>query len=310
VHGKDDATSKGTTEAAGLRRRQLLASLLAAAVGVPREARAAPRPLEVRRQRYPAARGISGLTSLAIPTHLRSDERVPLLVLLHGLGETGDAELGARAWVDRYGLVTAYARLLRPPVSRTSTRRDLPDARIAELRDELEKAPFRGLVLACPHVPNLPRAANPTRAFDDYARWIAESLVPAVRREVPHVDPNAPVGLDGCSLGGYVAFETFLRHPDAFGTIGGVQSAIGEGSAARYAERFAAAMARVGPRPFRLSSSSGDPFLPGNRALAAAAKGRRLDVDLHVLPGPHDQPWLREAGTLEMLLWHDRALRR
>jgi hypothetical protein len=30
---------------------------------------------------------------------------------------------------------------------------------------------------------------------------------------------------------------------------------------------------------------------------------------LRVLPGPHDQPWLREAGTIEMLHWHDRRPR-
>ena len=29
--------------------------------------------------------------------------------------------------------------------------------------------------------------------------------------------------------------------------------------------------------------------------------------DLQILPGPHDQPWLRESGALEMLLWHDRS---
>ena len=27
--------------------------------------------------------------------------------------------------------------------------------------------------------------------------------------------------------------------------------------------------------------------------------------DLDVIPGPHDQPWLREVGTLAALLWHD-----
>jgi len=45
--------------------------------------------------------------------------------------------------------------------------------------------------------------------------------------------------------------------------------------------------------------------------LVTSIETRLLTVarDLLVLPGWHDQPWLREAGTLEMLLWHDRALR-
>ncbi len=52
--------------------------------------------------------------ALFIPNHLAKDEKVPLLVLLHGLGETWDQGVGAFAWVERYGLGNAYARLRRP----------------------------------------------------------------------------------------------------------------------------------------------------------------------------------------------------
>lgn len=52
---------------------------------------------------------------LLVPTHLPPGARVPLLVLHHGLGETGDARMGSYAWVERYGLAEAYARLRRPP---------------------------------------------------------------------------------------------------------------------------------------------------------------------------------------------------
>ena len=42
---------------------------------------------------------------------------------------------------------------------------------------------------------------------------------------------------------------------------------------------------------------------------AAKALGELgVDSELVVIPGPHNQPWLREIGTLEMLLWHDRHL--
>ena len=39
-----------------------------------------------------------------------------LVVLLHGLAETSDEHTGVRAWVDRYGLVTAVRRLIRAPL--------------------------------------------------------------------------------------------------------------------------------------------------------------------------------------------------
>src|SRR4051812_2787996 len=42
--------------------------------------------------------------TLFIPKHITRDERVPLLVLLHGLGETWDPGVGVYAWVERYGL--------------------------------------------------------------------------------------------------------------------------------------------------------------------------------------------------------------
>ena len=61
-----------------------------------------------------------------------------------------------------------------------------------------------------------------------------------------------------------------------------------------------------GAKPLHLLTSEADPFLPGNKKLAAALAKKNIACDLRVLPGPHDQPWLREAGTIEMLLWHDR----
>ena len=36
----------------------------------------------------------------------------------------------------------------------------------------------------------------------------------------------------------------------------------------------------------------------------------RFAATYRVIPGPHDQPWLREAGTIETLLWLDRAAER
>jgi acetyl esterase/lipase len=75
---------------------------------------------------------------------------------------------------------------------------------------------------------------------------------------------------------------------------------------AAFADRIAAAVAKVGPRPLHLLTSEADPFRDQNVSLAQALKKKSIPVDLAILPGPHDQPWLREAGTIEMLLWHDR----
>jgi len=109
-------------------------------------------------------------------------------------------------------------------------------------------------------------------------------------------------------LGGFVAFEAYLRRPGEYGRCGGVQSAIGRGTAAAYARRFAQAKGLDGRR-FHLLTSTGDPYKDANVLLAGELKKAGLSVEHRVAPGPHDQPWLRDVGTLEMLLWHDRASR-
>jgi len=269
----------------------------------------APLDLEVRDVAVEGDRSLGRRFTLLVPKHLGAGERVPLLVLLHGLGETGDERMGARAWLERYGLGSAYDRLRRPPIVRTSKRADWTDARLGEVNAILRAQPFRGLVIACPYTPNVGKAPSPAAALDGYARWLAEVVIPRARKDAPVLPDANRTTLDGCSLGGYVGLEVFLRRPELFGAWGGVQSAFGAHRAEGYAERIAQAIASAGARGIHIETSSADPFHDANVALAAALKKRGVAHELMVLPGPHDQPWLREAGTIEMLLWHDRRPR-
>ena len=256
--------------------------------------------------------------TLCVPKHLAKHERVPLLVLLHGLGETTDERLGAFAWVERYGLCTAYDRLRRPPLARTSNRAlgYHTDARLAELDAELALRPFRGLVIACPFMPDLQIGSS--AELDRYASWIANVVVPRARREAPTLEDEQHTSIGGCSLGGHFSLEVFLRRPEIFGAWGGVQTAIGEGGALVYADRIARTLARLSSgdagdglrtRDLHVETSTGDAFRRGNEALTANLTKRGVPHDYRILPGPHDQAWLREAGTLEMLLWHDQRAR-
>ncbi|UQA55060.1 alpha/beta hydrolase [Polyangium aurulentum] len=266
--------------------------------------------LDVRDLALEGDRTLGRRMTLSVPRHLGAGERAPLLVLLHGLGETGDERAGAWAWLERYGLGSAYARLRRPPVVRTSKRADFPEARLRLVNEDLARAPFRGFVVACPYTPNVNKAANPAAALDGYARWIAEVVVPRARAEAKCAEGVAMTSIDGCSLGGFVALEVFLRRPEVFGAVGAVQAAIGKHRAAGYAERLAEVVGRVGARGVHVETSTGDPFREANEALAGALGKRGIAHELLVLPGPHDQPWLREVGTLEMLRWHDRRFRK
>lgn len=253
--------------------------------------------------------------AIFVPNHLGKDEKVPLLVLLHGLGETWNQGVGAFAWVERYGLGTAYARLRRPPIVRTSRQVALlPDARLAELNASLAARPFRGLALACPYTPNVAKLPDPAASLDAYAAWIADVVVPRARREAPVLDGAAHVSLDGVSLGGFVGIEVFLRRPEVFGALGVVQSAMSSLQVPVYGEKLAAihaAAIKTGrpPPTFHIETTVSDPMHDLNLALSTDLARRGVANDFVVLPGQHDQTFLREAGSLEMLLWHDRRPR-
>jgi len=234
-------------------------------------------------------------------------ERV--LVLLHGLGETTSEAVGIRAWADRYGLVTAAARLSRPPVVRTLPDVTfLTDARLTELNAALGREPFRGLALACPFTPNVFKQPSTVGALDRYAAWLTEGLLPAVRKQLGLPANGGAVALDGVSLGGFVALEVFLRRPGAFEAAGATQPAIGANLVRSYAARFAAAREQVGARPLRIATSSWDGGRQASVALVKQLGARGVEATLSESPGPHDQRWLREVGSLELLFHYDRVL--
>lgn len=244
---------------------------------------------------------------LLVPRDAPADTPLSLLVLLHGLGETGNEQLGIHAWGDRYGLVTSYDRLRAAPIARTMPRlRYLTDAHLTQLNASLVQRPFGPVALVCPVTPNPYKPGPSDRVIERYGDWLEKTLLPAVRERV-NVES---VGLDGCSLGGFVGIELFLRKPELFATFGGVQSAFSAPAALRYAERLAETISRVGPRPVRLGTSSEDPYRNANEAMSKRLHELGVPNVLSVLPGPHNQPWLREIGTLDMLLWHQRQLAR
>lgn len=283
-----------------LARRALLHALPGLALARP--AAADGLDLEVRDLREAGRR-----FTLVTPRHLPAGQAAPLVVLLHGLGETGSERAGAFAWIERYGLLTSYARLRRPPIAPTQPRGDLTAARARALTAELAARPFAGLTLACPHMPNV---SGDRAGTARYARWLVDALVPRARLEAKVHAGDDRVGLAGCSLGGAVALDVLLLHPTRFGAVSGVQTAIGAASAPAYAAKLSAiAGLAAGARPrVQLVSSTGDPFLRATRALAGALAERGVRHELCVAPGPHDQPWLREIGTLEALRFLDAAL--
>lgn len=248
---------------------------------------------------------------LLVPRDVTPATRLPLLVLCHGLGETGDELAGIHAWSRPYGLVRAYDRLRSSPLQRApGEAKYLSDERMAELNAELSARPLQGLAIACPFTPNPHKLLPSAMTLDRYAAWLEQSLLPVVRAKANIADRAESTGISGVSLGGYVALEVFSRKPQLFGTFGCVQGAFGAGAASTaQADRLARAVAAAGPRRAQIVTSSADPYRRANEELSQKLLERGVSNTLLVTPGPHSQAWLRESGSLEVVLWHDRALR-
>jgi hypothetical protein len=298
-----DQGGSTTARAAATRDASQSPAVPSGADGAPDEA------FDVLDLKLEGSRDLARRATVLAPRHLVAGARVPMLVLLHGLGETKSEDAGVRAWIDRYGLLTSHARLSHPPVAPQTGRGDLTAERARAINEDLARRPYDGkFVLVCPFTPNVWQKADPRQALDRYAAWIADVLIPEVRSRTPADGSAARTGIDGCSLGGFIGLEVFLRRPEQFAAWGGVQSALSEAAAPSIANRLAGAVADAGPRRLHVETSTGDAFYRANLALSRELKKKGVPHDFVALPGPHDQPFLREAGTLEMLLWHDRAL--
>ncbi len=257
----------------------------------------------------PFAKGF-GRVRVLVPTESAGVRaRTRALVLLHGLGETRGAALALKAWPDLYGAISADARLRQTPVQQVSPRPKYWSAHeLAQMNEGLAAHPYHGAVLICPRTPNPGEVRDRARLFDDYATWLCSVVLPAVERHVPGCTRR--VGLDGCSLGGYVATEVCLRRPDAFSSFGSVQGALGDHRISGYVERFRELNHSRRCFPLRFATSTQDPFLGVNRAMSRRLSEAGVPHELDVTTGPHDQPWLREIGTLRTLRWHDLQLGR
>ena len=253
-------------------------------------------------------RGLGSAVLVVVPRARAAAGTWPVLVLLHGLGETRQERAGLFAWLGPYGLARAWERLKHPPLARE--REDyVSEDEFAALNRSLVKRPFEGAVVVCPFMPNPYSGGDGGNRLERYASAIEQEILPAVRERVSVASREpAQTGIAGVSLGGAVALEVFVRKPALFSTLGTVQGAYGTNLGAIFARRIAEAEAAPG-RAVYVSTSQGDPYRAANERLARALEQRAVPTRLSVRKGPHSQGWLLEIGSLELLLWHDRALR-
>jgi enterochelin esterase-like enzyme len=250
-----------------------------------------------------------GRAVVVVPSWVAQGERLPVLVALHGRGEAVKGpDQGVMGWPRDYALLRAIERLCAPPLRADDYEGFVESRQLSQTNADLERAPFRGLVVVCPYVPDLDlRKPAP---IDDYGRYLVETVLPRVRAELPVSASPAACGIDGVSLGGAVALRVGLSRALAFGALGTLQAAIGEDQVQELTALAKAARTTNPKLRLRLLTSHDDYFRAAIKRTSSAWSNSGIEHDFADIPGPHDYPFNRGPGALEMLLWHDRNLTR
>ncbi len=233
------------------------------------------------------------------------DRRWSLLVALHGQGEARrGVERGFLGWSVDYRLPSAFEALGRGRLAMRDFGGLVRADHLAAVNASLARERFPGLMVACPYTPDLMSEPAGSAQIVAWSDWVAGPMLEAIRAQLPGAARGrASTGIDGVSLGGMLALEAGLRHPEVFASVGALQPAV------RGREAAIAGLARAdGEQRIRLLTSDDDPFLEPTRALSERLRERHVAHDLAIVRGPHDYAFNRGPGGLEMLLFHGRAL--
>ena len=254
-------------------------------------------------------RGANGEAAILLPVDVGPTQRWPLVVALHGRGEAlkGPHD-GALGWAHDYALGHAIARVSNPPLGEDDVEGFVDRERLEGYNRQLAEHPFGGLVVVCPYVPDINLRNHGDLA--DYARYVADVLVPRARRELPVLAAPEATGIDGVSLGGAIALRTGFARTDTFGAVGALQPAVADDQTQEWVELARAARAKRHDLPIRLTTSHDDVYHDVITRLSEALRGASVPHDFADVPGPHDYPFNRGPGAIELLLWHDRVLLR
>jgi hypothetical protein len=240
-----------------------------------------------------------------VPSERAPGDRFGLLVAFHGWGESArGASEGAWGWARDYELGASDAELRRASLRREAFLGHVDPRRFRRLAADLSRRPYRGVVVVCPYTPDVLPSPSLARA---YGAWVSDVLVARARRELPVLQERTATGVDGVSLGGLLALETGFAHPEVWGVVGALQPAVQQ-RVERVLSRYRRSASRPSQR-VRLVASQGDWLTRHIGALHRALDERRIAHEYRVVDGPHDYIFNRGAGGVEMLLFHDRALR-
>lgn len=247
---------------------------------------------------------------VTVPKDATPSNRMPVLIALHGQGESRKTPtLGARGWIDDYGMIHAFQRLNAPPLNADDFGGMVTKKRLGFFNSALKKKPYRGLIVVCPYLPDRFRSKSLDEDAAKYGDFLLNTVLPRVYKETPAVATPQTLGIDGVSLGGRVAVMVGLTHPDSFGAVGGTQVAFRTDQVEEIAIAAIRARAENPKLRFRILSSDQDRFMEVTRRISSALKQRNVSHQMEIISGNHSYEFNRGPGVYEMLMYYDRALR-
>lgn len=253
--------------------------------------------------------GEDGRAVTIVPAWRKPDEKLPLLFAFHGRGEAMKGpEVGVMGWPKDYKLLRAIERVCAPPLTAEDFETFVEAPRLREHNQRLGAHPFKGLCIVCPYSPDTDW--RKPKAMTDYGAYIIGTVLPRALKELPVLGTPASIGLDGVSLGGAQSLRIGLNNAERFGAVGTLQAAIDENQVQEVTDLARAARATNPTIALRLLTSKDDYFKRAIRLTSQAWKQAGISHDFEEVPGPHDYPFNRGPGAIEMLLWHDRVLAR
>jgi iron(III)-salmochelin esterase len=275
----------------------------------PRRARTARKTHELR---WSFAEGPFGPTDvvISVPERAERSERFPVLIALHGRGESlKGRRRAARGWLDDYQLGRAISRLQAPPLRAGDFEQFVAADRLAQLNAGLTEHPYAGLIVVCPSLPDVFKGESAFEETAQLAHFLVDVLLPRVYAKTPALGTPESTGIDGVSLGGRAALFVGLNRPRAFGSVAGVQAALGASELERISDWAVQARIQNPLLVLRLLTSDNDYYLDGNERLSALLAQKGVPHQLTRVVGTHGYRFNRGPGSLEMLLFHNRVLR-
>ena len=249
-----------------------------------------------------------GRAVVIVPSWTKPGEKLPVLIALHGRGEANKGPVeGVMGWPRDYALLRAIERVCSPPITerrpRGLRRPEAPHRHECGAQRESVQGPRRRVPVPARRRSPQGRAHEGLRTLpprDGAARACAPSCRcrPRRRRRASTACRSAEPWRCAWASG----------TPRCSAPWAALQAALGDDQVTEFTELAKAARGKNPSLKLRLLTSKEDYFRGAIAHTSAAWKAAGIDHDYADVPGPHDYPFNRGPGAIEMLVWHDRML--